>query len=108
MTRPCYFVVAGRAPMLFWDELPRTLPRGLEYVVRLDLLPDGERLTRTPLRQLYGTYRALRRKGTLPPRWEPPPRPPAAQAQLKLGHRESQAEVVQRTRQINPEGADEL
>lgn len=102
MTRPCYFVVAGRVPMLYWDELPREPIRGLEYVVRLDQLPDGDRLAQTPLNQLYGTYRALRRRGTLPPRWEPPPLPKAAQAQLKIGHRESQAEVVRRTRQIDP------
>lgn len=74
MTRPCYFVVAREmglsVPMLYWDWLPREMPRGVEYVVRLDLLPDGERLTRTPLRQLYGTYRALKRRGALPPRYE--------------------------------------
>lgn len=74
MTRPCYFVVAGHlghsVPMLFWDWLPRQMPRGVEYVVRLDTLPHADRLTQAPLAELFSTYRELKRQNRLPPRWE--------------------------------------
>ena len=80
-TRPCYFVVAldhtGREqPSLYWEELPRTPIRRMTYVLRLDEQPNGERMVRTPLADLFSVYQHLKRRGKLPPRWEPPKPPP--------------------------------
>lgn len=90
--RPAYFVVALRlgrpTPMLFWDELPSTPIRGLEYVVRLDTFPNGAELVRASLAQLFAVYQVLKKRGKLPPRWEPPPRPKAEAAKVRTGHRE--------------------
>jgi hypothetical protein len=81
--RACYFVVAkimGRStPMIFWDELPKAPIRHLEYVLRLDVLPTGVALVNASLKQLFATYLALKMRGELPPRWEPPkPKTPEA------------------------------
>ena len=93
MTRRAYFTVAlvnGReVPALWWDELPRAPIRHLRYVVRLDQLPNAEALLRAPLGHLYEVFCVLRRRGKLPPRWEPPPRPAAAPAKVYTGHRET-------------------
>jgi hypothetical protein len=58
--------------MLFWDELPRSPIRNLEYVLRLDVLPNATRLVNASLGELFATYQALKARGKLPPRWEPP------------------------------------
>ena len=75
--RAAYFVVARRmgqpTPMIFWDELPKAPIRGLEYVVRLDELPNGGALVRASLAQLFAVYQLLKKRGKLPPRWEPKP-----------------------------------
>lgn len=81
--RPAYFVVArwcGReVPAIYWDELPRQPIRGLEYVIRLDILPNAAAMMRAPVSDLLGVYRFLKKRGKLPPRWEPPkPQRPAA------------------------------
>lgn len=83
--RACFFVVAkvmGKsAPMIFWDELPKAPIRNLEYVLRLDVLPTGVALVNASLKQLFATYLALKMRGELPPRWEPPkPKKPDATA----------------------------
>jgi hypothetical protein len=74
--RACFFVVArqfGRStPMIFWDELPKAPIRNLEYVLRLDVLPNAVALVNASLKQLFATYLALKTRGKLPPRWEPP------------------------------------
>jgi hypothetical protein len=75
--RPCFFVVAldyvGRPqPALYWDELPRTPIRRMVYVQRLDLFPNADKLMSASLEQLFETYQRLKRRGKLPPRWEPP------------------------------------
>jgi hypothetical protein len=90
--RPAYFVVQktdlGLRPALYWDELPREPLRNLDYVVRLDQLPGGDVLVKQPLSQLFGVYLHMKRHGTLPPRWQPPKRPPAEPAKVRTGHRE--------------------
>lgn len=92
--RPCYFVVtkgiAGEVPSKYWDELPRAPIRNLVYVVRLDLLPNGEDMCRAPLVDLFAAvYRHLKKRGKLPPRWEPPPRPKQeAGTKVRVGNRE--------------------
>ena len=74
--RPAYFVVQrlyGReVPAVYWDELPREPLRGLVYVQRLDLFPNAERLCAASLDQLFAAFLHLRKRGKLPPRWEPP------------------------------------
>lgn len=74
--RPAYFVVSrimGRPqPAIYWDELPRTPIRNLDYVVRLDQLPNADKLVNAPLVELFAAYLSLRAKNALPPRWEPP------------------------------------
>jgi hypothetical protein len=74
--RAAFFVVArvnGRPnPAIYWDELPRAPIRNAEYVVRLDRLPGGEHLLEQSLAQLFATYQTLKKRGKLPPRWEPP------------------------------------
>lgn len=106
MSRPAYFCVRrlyGReVPEIYWDELPREPLRALVYIVRLDQLPNAEALLRAPLWQLFGVYQRLKAAGTLPPRWEPPPRKKGDPAKTLVGHRESPRDVVQRTRQVNP------
>jgi hypothetical protein len=73
--RPIYFVVTkvmGRScPAIYWDELPRTPIRNLEYVIRLDELPNADKLLAASLNALFAVYLALKRRGNLPPRWEP-------------------------------------
>lgn len=90
--RAAYFTVAlvlGReVPAIWWDELPRAPIRDLVYVVRLDQLPHGEALCAAPLCDLYAVYCHLKKRGKLPPKWEPPPRPKAEAATAKAGHRE--------------------
>jgi hypothetical protein len=75
--RICFFVVerwqGGVIAKLYWDELPRNPIRNLEYVLRLDDQPNGAALVCAPLHQLYATYLTLKKRGTLPPRWQPPP-----------------------------------
>jgi hypothetical protein len=93
--RPAYFVVVldffGReTPAIFWDEPPRAIRR-MVYIVRLDQFPNGERLVKASLPQLFAVYRALKARGKLPPRWQPPPRSTAGPAQRKAGHREYHA-----------------
>ena len=74
VSRPCYFTVErilGRqVPKLYWDDLPRTPIRGLEYVVRLDQLPNGSLWQHRPLKDLLAVYQHLKRLRKLPPRWE--------------------------------------
>ena len=102
--RPTYFVVAkvlGReVPTIYWDELPRAPIRNLEYVLRLDLLPNADKLIAASLKELFAVYLALKRRGKLPPRYEPPRRPPAEKPEILMGHRESQREVIERARHI--------
>lgn len=90
--RPAYFVVQKIAglerPAIYWDELPREPLRNLVYVVRLDQLPGAASLTGQPTTWLYRVFCHLRRQGTLPPRYEPPPRPKAEKPVPKPGHRE--------------------
>jgi hypothetical protein len=85
--RACFFVVArimGKStPMIFWDELPRAPIRNLEYVLRLDVLPNGVALVNASLKQLFATYSMLKARGKLPPKWEPP-KPPPQQAEVVL------------------------
>jgi hypothetical protein len=93
--RALFFVVSrlhGRpTPALYWDELPRAGVRNLDYIVRLDQLPNGPQLVAQSLAQLFAVYQHLKRRGKLPPRWEPPPRPKARPATRKPGHREYHA-----------------
>jgi hypothetical protein len=74
--RPAYFVVRrtelGPTPEIIWDEMPKLTPRQLEYVVRLDELPGGDKLVQQPLSELYGVYLQMKQRNTLPPRWRPP------------------------------------
>jgi hypothetical protein len=92
MSRPAYFIVQktdlGLRPTIFWDEMPRERPRGIEYVVRLDELPGGDKLVERPLSELFGVYLQMKRRGNLPPQWQPPKRPPAPEEKRLLGHRE--------------------
>ena len=92
MSRPAYFVVARRdgreVPAIYWDELPQQPIRNLVYLVRLDVLPNGPALVAAPLADLYAVFCHLRKRGKLPPRWEPPPRPKAEAAKVYQGHRE--------------------
>ena len=92
MSRPAYFTVAlvlGReTPAIWWDELPRAPIRNLVYVLRLDTLPNGETLAGAPLAQLYSVFCHLRKRGKLPPRWEPPPRDPVEKAKVRTGYRD--------------------
>lgn len=73
---PAYFVVTrqlGReTPAIYWDELPRSPLRNLVYVQRLDLFPNAAELVASPLADLFAVYQHLKRRGKLPPRWEPP------------------------------------
>lgn len=110
--RPAYFVVRrtphGReVPEIFWDELPRSPPRNLVYIVRLDQLPNADVLVSSSLHELFCHYQHLKASGKLPPRWKPPPRPKGEPAKSLVGHRENQRDVVQRTQHIDPgdEGA---
>lgn len=95
--RPAYFVVQKFAglerPAIYWDELPREPLRNLVYVVRLDQLPGATSLTGQPTTWLYRVFCHLRRKGMLPPRYEPPPRKTAEKPVAKAGHREPVAGV---------------
>ncbi len=92
--RAAYFVVAqvmGRStPAIYWDELRRGGVPHLEYVTRLDALPNGKELLAAPLAQLFAVYQVLKKRGKLPPRWEPPPRKKADAEGTKVlhGHRE--------------------
>jgi hypothetical protein len=74
--RPAFFVVTrwfGREmPAIYWDELPQAPIRNLVYVQRLDLFPNSADLVRAPLAKLFAVYQHLKRRGKLPPRWEPP------------------------------------
>ena len=89
--RACYFTVerhmGKERPQLYWDELPRAPIRNLVYVLRLDTLPNGERMTRAQLSALYAVFCRLREQGKLPPRWEPPPRPKAGGTTVRTGER---------------------
>jgi hypothetical protein len=103
-TRPTYFVVAkvmGKSyPCVYWDELPRAPIRNLEYVLRLDVLPNADRLVAASLKDLFAVYLVLKRRGKLPPRYEPPRKPPAEKPEILVGHRESQRGVIDRARHI--------
>ena len=92
-------LINGREePALYHDELPVRVPiRNLVYVTVLHRVD-----ARRPLSQLWEMFQRLRAKGELPPQWQPPPRPQAAAAKILLGHRENQADVVRRTRQVHP------
>jgi hypothetical protein len=95
-TRPAYFVVTrdyfGReTPALYWDELPERGIRRLVYLQRLDLLPNAAALCGASLDQLFTVYQFLQKRGKLPPRWEPPPRPQAERPAVKTGYREVHA-----------------
>jgi hypothetical protein len=74
--RAAYFVVQrlyGReVPAIYWDELPKAPLRALVYIQRLDLFPNGAQLVKASLADLFAVYQMLKRKGKLPPRWEPP------------------------------------
>jgi len=75
--RAAFFVVAldlfGReVPAIYWDELPKAPIRRMTYVVRLDTFPNAEKLLAASLAQLFEVYQQLKRRGKLPPRWEPP------------------------------------
>jgi hypothetical protein len=75
--RPAYFIVTrnvlgAEVPAIYWEELPRQPIRHLVYIQRLDLFPNGEDLCRASLGQLFDVYQMLKRRGKLPPRWEPP------------------------------------
>jgi hypothetical protein len=76
VSRRAYFVVERRMgreqPAIYWDELPHRPIRNLDYIVRLDLLPNAEALMHASLAELFRIYRALKQRGKLPPRWEPP------------------------------------
>lgn len=88
--RPCYFVVAKvndlEVAALYWDELPMHPIRKRLYVVRLDQL--NPKLCEAQLADLYTVFCHLRKRGKLPPGWEPPPRPKSERAKHLLGHRE--------------------
>ena len=93
MMRPAYFVVSllnGReTPAIYWDELPRApIPR-LVYVLRLDQQPNAKALCEANLAKLYAVFCHMRKRGKLPPKYEPPPRKAEnGPAKLKEGHRE--------------------
>lgn len=85
MIRPAYFVVrrhqGQEIPEIYWDELPRPEVRrlwDLVYILRLDEQPDAETVVNAPLGKLFATFQMLRRRGKLPPRWEPPKAKPKA------------------------------
>jgi hypothetical protein len=91
-------------PCLYWDELPSTLPFQVEYILRLDTQPGAERLMAMDLTRLLRLYQHRKRNGTLPPRWQPPPRQQAkSETKTKIGHRESQRAVIERSRAVHPE-----
>lgn len=75
--RAAYFVVTlgsrnEDVPSIYWDELPPRNPiRRLVYVQRLDLFPNGEQLCNASLEQLLAAYQMLKKRGKLPPSWEP-------------------------------------
>jgi len=75
LTRPAFFVVTnthGRdSPAIYWDEMPRSRPRDVVYVMRLDEQPNGEELVAMPLFQLLTLYQRLKKRGKLPSRYEP-------------------------------------
>ena len=78
-SRPAYLVVSRRLgrqhAAIYWDELPRAPVYELEYVTRLDTLPEDSLLRlEVPLARIMGIYATLKAAGTLPPRWEPPPK----------------------------------
>lgn len=102
MTRPCYFVVQRimglEMATLYWDEPPRSPIHNLVYIVRLDTLPNGHALVDAGLTKLFSVYQRLKASGKLPPRWEPPKRPPADKARVLVGHRESPRAVIERSR----------
>lgn len=80
------------------------LPFRAEYILRLDEQPGAERLMRTDLTRLLKLYQWRKAKGTLPPQWSPPPPPkPAAKPEILIGHRESPADIVERTRAVHPQ-----
>jgi hypothetical protein len=91
--RAVYFTVVtynGREQAAkYWGELPRSPIRNLVYVLRLDQLPGGDKMALAPLDQLYRTFCAMRERGNLPPRWQPPPKPPAEKPTARMGHREN-------------------
>lgn len=94
--RPAYFVVSrelGReTPIIYWDELPKAPIRNLVYVQRLDQFPNGADLVRAPLANLFAVYQLLKKRGKLPPQWQPPPRPKEdTAAKVREGHREVHA-----------------
>lgn len=106
MTRAAYFVVqrvngGGEQPAIYWDALPAAPLRHLVYIVRLDEQPNGADLCAASLDQLFTVFKMLRARGKLPPRWEPPKQQKAGATTTKVGHRESQADVIQRTRHID-------
>lgn len=75
--RAAYLVISRRlgrpTPAIYWDELPRAPVYELEYVVRLDQLPEDNLLRLdVPLTRLATIYTTLKDAGKLPPRWEPP------------------------------------
>lgn len=91
--RAAYFTVSRRLgreqPAIWWDELPRMPIRDLVYVIRLDQFPNADQLVTASLDQLYAVFCALRKKGKLPPRWEPPPPVTSGQKPVvRIGHRE--------------------
>lgn len=100
--RSAYFVVhkvlGTEQAAIWWDALPRHPIPNLVYVLRLDQQPNAEKLCTAPLAQLYRTFQTMRERGKLPPRWQPPPPPKKAETVIGFGHRESQAETVERTR----------
>ena len=81
--RPAYFVVrrhqGQEIPEIYWDELPRAEHRrlwDLVYILRLDEQPNAATLVNAPLEKLFATFKMMRMRGKLPPRWEPPkPKP---------------------------------
>ena len=86
-SRPTYFVVSRRLgriqAAIYWDELPGAPVYELEYAVRLDTLSEDNLLRLdVPIARLLSIYATLKAAGTLPPRWEPPPKAkPAAAAE---------------------------
>jgi hypothetical protein len=97
---PTWFLVRqhnGReSPALYFDFLPADLTRKLPrderpviiYGLRLDRLPEGERLAAMPLADLYALYQRLKARNKLPPQnfVDPPAKKDAARA--LIGHRE--------------------
>lgn len=82
MAEPIFFVVERRAggefPAVIRDQLPERLtrksePKLLVYAVRLDKLPDGDRLAELSTAMLYRFYQRHKAAGTLPQNLTEPP-----------------------------------